>query len=231
MPKIGVVVFPGSNCDEDTVHVAQNVMGCRTERLWYREADLKDVDLVILPGGFSYGDYLRAGALARFAPILDEVRAFAARGGPVLGICNGFQILCESGMLPGVLIRNKNLQFVCRHVYIKKASSTSEWTTGVPDNKPLRIPIAHGEGNYFGPKALIRQLADEDRIAFVYTDENGDKTEAANPNGSLNHIAGILNAQKNIMGMMPHPERASEDILGSTDGKIIFESVLSSLKV
>lgn len=230
-PVVGVVVFPGSNCDEDAARVAKDVLGCRTERLWYREADLKGVDLVILPGGFSYGDYLRSGALARFAPILEEVRAFAARGGPVLGICNGFQILCEAGLLPGVLIRNRNLKFVCRHIYITKVSKTSDWTQGVPADQALRIPVAHGEGNFFGSNDLIKQLGDEDRIAFVYTDREGQRSRTANPNGSLGDIAGILSTGKNILGMMPHPERASEEILGSTDGKIIFDSILSTLKV
>ena len=226
-PTLGVITFPGSNCDDDAVHVAGSILGCKTVRLWHKDHDLQGSDLVILPGGFSYGDYLRTGAIARFAPILEEVRAFAGKGGPVLGICNGFQILCEAGLLPGVLIRNAGLKFVCKHIHIKRKSSSSPWTAGVPDGKALRIPVAHGEGNYFGPPDLIRRLQDEDRVAFAYCDEQGRESAESNPNGSLANIAGILNEKKNVLGMMPHPERASEAALGSEDGRAILEGGLA----
>jgi len=228
--NFAVLQFPASNCDQDALHVLKNVFGQSTRYVWHKENSLAGVDAVVIPGGFSYGDYLRTGAIARFSPIMEAVRAFAARGGPVLGICNGFQILCEAGLLPGALIRNRSLQFRCEHVFIRSANNTSPFTNKIPPEKILRVPIAHGEGCYFANSATLEKLKGNGQILWQYTDAKGELTEAANPNGSLWNIAGIGNEAGNVAGLMPHPERASEAILGSEDGRLIFESLLSWLE-
>ncbi|MGB4705059.1 MAG: phosphoribosylformylglycinamidine synthase subunit PurQ [Candidatus Saccharicenans sp.] len=228
--KFGVVVFPGSNCDYDTFHALQNVMGQETVFLWHKDHDLQQVDCVVLPGGFSYGDYLRSGAIARFSPIMQEVKKFAEEGGLVLGICNGFQILLESGLLPGAMLRNKNLKFLCQYVNIRIENDRTAFTGAGRKGQILRIPIAHFDGNYYAPPELLEELERNNQILFRYCDEKGNLTEEANVNGSLHHIAGIVNREGNVMGMMPHPERASEKILGSEDGKIIFQSIINYLE-
>lgn len=226
--RFGVVVFPGSNCDHDAYHTVKHVMQHDAEFLWHKDTDLKRSDVIILPGGFSYGDYLRTGAIARFSPIMTEVITFANRGGVVIGICNGFQILCESGLLPGVLLRNRSLLFSCKHVHLRVENPDSRFTNVLTAGDILNIPIAHGEGNYFAEEDTISTLEDNGQVLFRYCDTFGDVQENANPNGSINNIAGIMNAQGNVMGMMPHPERASEAQLGSIDGKKIFESLINS---
>lgn len=226
--KFGVVVFPGSNCDHDAYHTAKHVMGQEAEFLWHKEPDLKGSDIIILPGGFSYGDYLRTGAIARFSPIMNEVISFAKRGGVVIGICNGFQILCESGLLPGVLLRNRSLLFSCKHVLIRAEHTSSRYTNAMTAGDILNIPIAHGEGNYFAEPDTIRSIEENGQVLFRYCDSFGEVTDAANPNGSVNGIAGIMNAEGNVMGMMPHPERACEQQLGSVDGRKVFESMIDS---
>jgi phosphoribosylformylglycinamidine synthase I len=226
--KFGVVVFPGSNCDHDAYHTVKHVMGHQAEFLWHKETDLKGSDVIILPGGFSYGDYLRTGAIARFSPIMNEVITFAKNGGVVVGICNGFQILCESGLLPGVLLRNRSLLFSCKHVNLRVEHAESRYTNAMTAGDILSIPIAHGEGNYFAEPDTITSLEENGRVLFRYCDEFGEITDASNPNGSINNIAGIMNTAGNVMGMMPHPERACESQLGSTDGKGVFESLINS---
>jgi phosphoribosylformylglycinamidine synthase len=226
--KFGVVVFPGSNCDHDAYHAAKHVMGQEAEFLWHKDVDLKHSDVIVIPGGFSYGDYLRTGAIARFSPIMKEVVRFAENGGTVIGICNGFQILCESGLLPGVLLRNNSLLFSCKHVYLSAANRHTRFSSSIPEGAILKIPIAHGEGNFFAEPDVIRSLEDEGRILFRYCDELGTVSMESNPNGSINNIAGIINAQGNVMGMMPHPERACESTLGSSDGTMIFSSIINS---
>ena len=226
--QFGIVVFPGSNCDHDAYHAAKHVLGQDAEFLWHKEPDLKNSDVLILPGGFSYGDYLRTGAIARFSPIMNEVISFAARGGIVIGICNGFQILCESGLLPGVLLRNQSLLFSGKYLNIRVEHSSSRYTQLLTAGDILKVPIAHGEGNYFAEPETIRSLEENGQVLFRYCDVFGETTESANPNGSLNHIAGIMNKTGNVMGMMPHPERACESQLGSSDGKKIFESLIES---
>jgi len=228
--NFAVLQFPASNCDQDALHVVRNVLGQSGRFVWHKENSLAGMDAVIIPGGFSYGDYLRTGAIARFSPIMQAVREFAAKGGPVLGVCNGFQILCEAGLLPGALIRNRSLQFRCEPVFLKTATRQSPFTHKIPDAQILRLPIAHGEGCYFADDATLDQLAREDRILWQYSDAGGQLTEAANPNGSLRNIAGLCNQARNVAGLMPHPERASEAILGSADGRLIFESLLSWLQ-
>jgi phosphoribosylformylglycinamidine synthase len=228
--NFAVLQFPGSNCDQDCVHVLQNVLGHPTRLLWHKETSLGDLDAVFIPGGFSYGDYLRTGSIARFSPVMAAVTEFAAEGGHVLGICNGFQILCEAGMLPGALIRNRSLQFRCEHVYLKVATPDSPFTSYVPEGHLLRIPIAHGEGNYFCDEKMLETLEANEQILFRYVDAEGDATDHANPNGSLANIAGICNEARNVAGMMPHPERAAEPILGSADGRLIFESLIAALE-
>ena len=225
--KFAVVIFPGSNCDRDCVYALKDILGQKVITVWHKETILPKVDALILPGGFSYGDYLRCGAIARFSPIMKEVSLFAHRGGPVLGICNGFQILLEAGLLPGAMLRNRGLQFICDTVWIRPDSLDTRFTRKIPQGKVLKIPIAHGEGNYFIDATGLKRLEGEGQVAFRYTDENGAVTDAANPNGSLHNIAGILNGRKNVLGMMPHPERVSDPILGSTDGRFILESLLS----
>jgi phosphoribosylformylglycinamidine synthase len=228
--NFAVLQFPASNCDQDALHVLKNVLGQSARFVWHKDHSLAGVDAVIIPGGFSYGDYLRTGAIARFSPIMEAVRAFAARGGPVLGICNGFQILCEAGLLPGALIRNRSLQFRCEHVFIKTGNNDSPFTNKIPPGKILRVPIAHGEGCYFAEEATLEKLKTNGQILWQYADMKGELTEPANPNGSLWNIAGIGNEAGNVAGLMPHPERASEAILGSADGRLIFESLISWLE-
>ena len=223
--KIGVVVFPGSNCDEDMVHVLRNVFRLQVVKLWHKDHDLQGCNIVILPGGFSYGDYLRSGAIARFSPIMKEVIAFANQGGIVFGVCNGFQILCESGLLPGVLMHNENHQFICKNTFIKADNNDSMITSSIDLNQPLKIPIAHGEGKFYADEKTLAEMKSNGQILFRYCDEFGNVTPESNPNGTTDNIAGICNAGKNVFGMMPHPERAAEGVLGNTDGKVIFESL------
>lgn len=227
--RFGVVVFPGSNCDRDCVHVLRAVLGQDVDELWSGEATVSGADALILPGGFAFGDYLRAGAVASTAPIMAAVREFAQRGGPVLGICNGFQVLLESGLLPGAMLRNASLQFRCRPVHLRVESTRTPFTRALREGQVLRMPIAHGEGNYYVPQTVARRLEDDGQIVFRYSDADGRITSEANPNGSFDGIAGVCNAAGNVVGLMPHPERASEEILGSTDGRLLFESVLAGL--
>jgi phosphoribosylformylglycinamidine synthase subunit PurQ / glutaminase len=230
--KFGVVVFPGSNCDDDMMHVLGTVMGQPTVKIWHKEAELpSDVDCVILPGGFSYGDYLRCGAIARFSPIMQAVVAFANNGGFVFGICNGFQILCEAHLLPGVLLRNANQKFICKNVFLKTITKDSALTADLDTSKVLTIPIAHAEGRYHADAETLARLVEKDQILFKYCDEKGAYTKGSNPNGTTLDIAGICNAQRNVFGMMPHPERASEDILGNADGRLMFESLIRNALV
>jgi phosphoribosylformylglycinamidine synthase len=224
--KFGVVVFPGSNCDRDVIYVLEHILHQKVEVLWHKEHDLRQCDVIILPGGFSYGDYLRSGALARYSPIMNEVQEFADQGGVVFGICNGFQILCESHLLPGALLHNLSHRFICRNVFIRTETDDSLITSKMTIGQVLKIPIAHGEGRYYADESVIRQLEANNQILFRYCTEHGEVTEEANPNGSLNHIAGICNANRNVYGMMPHPERASDPLLGNTDGLLIFRSLL-----
>jgi len=227
--KFGVIVFPGSNCDHDAYHVISKHVGQPVDFIWHGDTDLSSYDAVIIPGGFSYGDYLRAGALARFSPVMASVKKFAAQGGYVLGICNGFQILCEAGLLPGALIRNRDLHFICEHVTVRVESVETPFTNQVKRGEVLRLPIAHADGNYVCDDATLEQLQTEDSIILRYCDENGVPTEASNPNGSRDNIAGICNRERNVMGLMPHPERACEELLGSTDGRDIFRSLAGTL--
>lgn len=227
--RFGVVVFPGSNCDHDAFHVIQKVIGQPVEFVWHEADHLKGFDAVILPGGFSYGDYLRTGAIAKFSPVMKAVRDFADRGGLVLGICNGFQILCESGLLPGALMRNRGLKFVCRHVYLRTENNALPFTQSLAAGQVLKIPIAHMEGNYYACDSVLDELESQARVVFRYVSINGLPEEGANPNGAARHIAGICNRAGNVMGMMPHPERASELLLGSSDGRGIFESMVRAL--
>jgi len=223
--RFGVITFPGSNCDHDSYHVCAHVLGESCRFIWHAEAAVGDIDCLFLPGGFSYGDYLRCGAIARFAPVMADVRRFADRGGLVIGVCNGFQILCESGLLPGTLIRNQGIRFLGRWVRLRVESTSTPFTSRYMRNQVLRIPIAHGEGNYFTDPQTLASLERNNQVAFRYCDEGGALTEAGNPNGALNCIAGITNVDGNVLGMMPHPERAAESILGSTDGLPLFESI------
>ena len=228
--RFGIVVFPGSNCDEDAFHAAKDVFGQDAEYLWHKDTDLKGADVVILPGGFAHGDYLRTGAMARFSPIMAAVRAFAERGGPVLGICNGFQILLEAGLLPGAMLRNRGLKYRCEHVYLRVEQTDTPFTAAAAVGQVLRIPIGHGEGNYFAPPDVIARLETNRQVVFRYTNAAGQVTDAANPNGSAAAIAGLCNDARNVVGLMPHPERACESALGSADGLRVFESVVESLK-
>ena len=228
--RFGIVVFPGSNCDHDAYHAAKDVLGQEAEYIWHKETDLKGADVVILPGGFAHGDYLRCGAMARFSPIMREVRAFAERGGPVLGICNGFQVLLEAGLLPGAMLRNRGLRFLCEHVHIRVEQTDTPFTSACRRGQVLRIPIAHGEGNYFAEPDVLARLEANRQVVFRYTTPAGDVEDEANPNGAMSAIAGLCNETRNVVGLMPHPERACESALGSADGLLIFESVLQSLK-
>jgi len=227
--KAAVIVFPGSNCDSDCWHVLNDVIKTKVEYVWHKENSLPNTDLVVLPGGFSYGDYLRTGAIARFSPVMRAVQEHAKAGKPVLGICNGFQILLETGLLPGAMLRNRSLRFVCKFVHLKTENNKSIFTNRLKKDELLKVPIAHGEGNYFCDEQTLETLESKNRIVFRYASETGELGDRFNPNGSLSHIAGILNEKGNIFGMMPHPERASEDILGSRDGRKIWESILNGL--
>lgn len=230
MNKFGVVIFPGSNCDQDMIYVLRDVMGQEVVELWHKDTDLKGVDFVVLPGGFSYGDYLRSGAIARFSPIMEKVIEFANKGGYVLGVCNGFQILCEAGLVPGALLHNNERKFVCKNVFIKSETKDTLITSEIPSDKALKIPIAHGEGRYYADAETLKQLNANGQVLFRYSDENGNVTDAANPNGATENIAGVCNAGKNVFGMMPHPERATDTQLSNTDGRWIFDSILSLVK-
>jgi phosphoribosylformylglycinamidine synthase len=229
--KFGVVVFPGSNCDEDMVYTLRNILGQNVVKLWHKDTSLQGCDFIVLPGGFSYGDYLRTGAIARFSPIMNEVISHAQKGGYVLGICNGFQILTEAGLLDGVLLRNLSQKYICKNIFLKVQSQNNLLTAGLSRKKAYKIPIAHGEGRYYASKKVLEQLNENDQILFRYCDEEGKITESANPNGSLENIAGICNKTRNVFGMMPHPERAASPLLGNTDGKEIFENIVSNFIV
>jgi phosphoribosylformylglycinamidine synthase len=229
MAKFAVVVFPGSNCDHDAYHAARHVLGQEAQFVWHKETSLGGADVVILPGGFSHGDYLRTGAIARFSPIMQTVAEFARKGGPVLGICNGFQVLLEAGMLPGAMLRNRDLKFHCEHVYVRVEHVDTPFTVRAAEGQVLQIPIAHGEGNYFAGPDVIADLERSRRIVFRYCDAQGRVTDEANPNGSIANIAGICSEGRNVGGLMPHPERACAPVLGSGDGLVLFESVLASL--
>lgn len=225
--KFGVVTFPGSNCDEDMAHALESLTQQPVERLWHKEHDLRGCDMVLLPGGFSFGDYLRSGAIARFSPIMQEVAQHARKGGLVFGVCNGFQVLCEAGLLPGALLHNENRKFVCRNTWVRPASRNTMLTAGLKD-KALCIPIAHGEGRYYANGDTLKMLNEEDRVLFHYCDKDGKLKEEANPNGSAENIAGVCNEGRNVFGMMPHPERAMDPLLGNTDGRVLFESLLQA---
>lgn len=230
--KFGIVVFPGSNCDQDMVHVLQEVMGADVIELWHKDHDLHGLgkgDCIIIPGGFSYGDYLRCGAIARFSPIMKSVIEFAENGGYVFGICNGFQVLCESGLLPGALLRNNNQLFICQNQYLRVETTNSAITRNCQKGQVLNVPIAHAEGRYYADEKTLLEMEMNDQIIFRYCDKEGNVNDQTNPNGAINGIAGICNKQRNVFGMMPHPERASEAVLGNTDGRILFESILEIL--
>jgi len=227
--KFGVLVFPGSNCDQDAYWVAGQVAKQPVTFLWHETHDLENCDVIIVPGGFAYGDYLRTGAIARFAPVMEAVKKFAASDGLVIGICNGFQILCESGLLPGALMRNAGLKYICKHVHVRVETSSTPFTNACRKGEVLRIPIGHMEGNYYCDEATLQQLREQERIVFRYTTPEGQVTAQANPNGSLENIAGICSEGRNVLGMMPHPERASEDQLGSADGFKVFRSMVGAL--
>jgi len=226
--RFGIVVFPGSNCDEDAYYAAKDVFGQEAEYIWHKDTDLKRADVVILPGGFAHGDYLRTGAMARFSPIMGQIRAFAERGGPVLGICNGFQILLESGLLPGAMLRNDTLKYRCEHVHLRVEQIDTPFTSAATVGQVLRIPIGHGEGNYFAPPEMLAALEANRQVVLRYTDPQGHLDPASNPNGSVNAIAAICNETRNVVGMMPHPERACEPALGGTDGLVILESIVKA---
>ena len=228
--KFGVVVFPGSNCDKDMIYVLETLYKQEVVSLWHKDTDLQNCDFIILPGGFSYGDYLRSGAIARFSPIMKKVIEFANNGGYVMGICNGFQILCESGLLPGALLHNNSHKFICKNVYLSTQTNHSCITDRVNLDEPLSIPIAHGEGRYFADAETLKQLNDNEQVIFRYCDKNGNVTNESNPNGAVENIAGICNAGRNVFGMMPHPERAADQELKNTDGGFIFESIISVLE-
>lgn len=227
-PKFGVVVFPGSNCDYDAYYAMKKVLGYDAEFLWHKDTDLKNSDVIILPGGFSYGDYLRTGAIARFSPIMDSVHSFAEKGGIVMGICNGFQILLEIGLLPGVMLQNVSLKFVCKDVYLRIENNETIFTKNI-DKKTIKIPVKHGEGNYFADDEKLKSLEENSQILFRYSSNQGEVAEVYNPNGASKNIAGIMNKRQNVMGLMPHPENACDPILRKTDGALIFKSVVKSL--
>jgi len=226
--KFGVITFPGSNCDMDMVYALETKLGQEVERLWHKDKDLKGCDFIIVPGGFSYGDYLRSGAIARFSPIMDKVQEHADNGGYVMGICNGFQILCEAGLLPGALMHNDSHKFICKNVDLKPISKKAIITQQLDDSRNYTIPIAHGEGKYYASDDVLKELIENDQILFKYSDENGAINENANPNGSLMNIAGVCNKEGNVFGMMPHPERAADSELKNQDGQLILESILHS---
>lgn len=225
--KFGVVIFPGSNCDHDLISVLESLKGAEVVELWHKDTDLKNCDFIFLPGGFSYGDYLRSGAIARYSPIMQSISEFAANGGYVMGICNGFQILCEAGLLPGALLRNTNRKFICDNLYLKPANTDLPITQNIKKEAVLKIPIAHGEGRFYADDNTMKQILDNNQVLFYYCNEKGEIVDDANHNGSLNNIAGVCNAGKNVFGMMPHPERCANDSLFNTDGLVIFESIMS----
>jgi phosphoribosylformylglycinamidine synthase I len=227
--RIGVVVFPGSNCDHDTYHVVKHVCGQEARFVWHKDSDLSGLDAVILPGGFAYGDYLRTGAIARFSPVMQAVTSFAAAGGPVVGICNGFQVLQEAGLLPGAMLRNKTVRFLSQPVHVRVERNDTAFTAGLTLGEVLTMPIAHGEGNFYLPEDEVKRLEDEGRVVFRYTTRDGRLEDAANPNGSVHAIAGVCNEARNVVGLMPHPERAAEPELGSADGRRLFEALIRSL--
>jgi phosphoribosylformylglycinamidine synthase I len=227
--KFGIIIFPGTWSDRDCHYAVNNIMGQNAVYIWHQDTNLEDCDSIILPGGFSYGDYLRPGAIARFSPVMDAVKNFADSGKPVIGICNGFQVLCESGLLPGILMQNNHLQYRCQWTNLKTENKNSIFTNKCPSDKTLRIPVSHYEGNYYADDNTLKKLEDEGRIAFRYATANGEITDSASPNGAAHNIAGILNKKGNVLGMMPHPERSCEPILGSTDGNYIWESIIASL--
>lgn len=229
--KFGVVVFPGSNCDKDLIYTFETLLGQEVVELWHKDKDLQGVDVVLIPGGFSYGDYLRSGAIARFSPIMESIIEHCNKGGYAVGICNGFQILCEAGLLPGALLHNDNNKFVCKNVFIKAATSSVALTSGLMPESVLKIPIGHGEGRYYASSEDLKKLNENQQVVFRYCDKDGLFNSEANPNGSLENIAGICNANKNVFGMMPHPERAADEVLGNTDGRLIFESLINSLQL
>ena len=228
-PKFGVVVFPGSNCDHDTYYVLKKILDFDVVFLWHKQSSLDNCDIVILPGGFSYGDYLRTGAIAKFSPIMNEVINFANKGGIVFGICNGFQILLETGLLPGVMIRNESLNFVCKDVYLKIENGKTLFTKGINGKAALKVPIAHGEGNYFADKNTLEELEANNQIVFKYSTIDGIISKDVNPNGSVMNIAGIVNKKGNVLGMMPHPERCSDPVLGKIDGSLIFKALTNNI--
>ena len=228
--KFAVIVFPGSNCDHDAHYALTEVLGQQASLVWHKEQDLGGADVVVLPGGFSYGDYLRTGAIAKFSPVMSRVTDFAAAGGPVIGICNGFQVLLEAGLLPGGMRRNQTLKFICEHVHLRVEANDTPFTHDTTVGQVLRIPIAHGEGNYYADGDTIRSLQEHDQIVFRYTSPDGSLDDASNVNGSVDAIAGICNRDRNVVGLMPHPERACEDAVGSRDGRVVLQSVLSALK-
>jgi phosphoribosylformylglycinamidine synthase len=227
--KFAIVVFPGSNCDHDAYHAAKHVLGQDAEFVWHKETSLGGADAVVLPGGFAHGDYLRTGAIARFSPIMQEVRVFAEAGRPVLGICNGFQVLLEAGMLPGAMLRNRTVKFHCEHLYVRVEQTDTPFTGACRPGQVLRIPIAHGEGNYYAEPAVVERLEQNRQVIFRYVTAGGEVTDDANPNGSVNNIAGLCNEGRNVVGLMPHPERACELAVGSADGLVLFESVLKTV--
>ena len=228
-PKFGIVVFPGSNCDHDAYYTVKKNLGYDAAFLWHKDKDLQNCDAIILPGGFSYGDYLRTGSIARFSPIMDSVFNFAEKGGYVFGICNGFQILLEAGLLPGCMLKNKSLKFICKDVYLSVRNKDTVFTKSIQLDKPLKIPVAHGDGNYFADRETIKSLEENNQIVLQYSSTDGDTAETFNPNGSVMNIAGIINKRGNVLGMMPHPERCSSDLLGKTDGSLIFNSLANNI--
>ncbi|HZS12310.1 MAG TPA: phosphoribosylformylglycinamidine synthase subunit PurQ [Nitrospirales bacterium] len=228
--KIGIVVFPGSNCDHDCAYVLGDVLGQTVKMIWHKETSVAGMDAIVLPGGFSYGDYLRTGAIARFSPVMEAVKRFANEGGIVIGICNGFQILLEAGLLPGAMLRNQSLSFICKDVYLRVENAATHFTNRCEPGQVLKIPVAHGDGNYYTDDVTLSQLKANAQVVFRYCDADGHVTPEANCNGSRENIAGIVNAEGNILGMMPHPERCSEDVLATDDGRLIFLSLLDSLK-
>ena len=226
--KFGVVIFPGSNCDHDMIYVLRNILKQEVVELWHKDTDLQGVDMIVLPGGFSYGDYLRSGAIARFSPIMNQVIDFANKGGYVMGICNGFQVLCEAGLLPGALLHNNKQQFICENTWIRPATNRTIITAALDKDKALKIPIAHGEGRYYTDKETLEKLKTNEQILFYYSNAQGEATPENNPNGSVENIAGVCNAGRNVFGMMPHPERAADEELANTDGRQLFESILKN---
>ncbi len=229
-PKFGVVVFPGSNCDGDVYYVLKEIFHQDARYIWHKDSSLGDVNIVVLPGGFSYGDYLRCGAIARFSPVMREVVRFAEKGGVVVGICNGFQILLEAGLLPGAMLKNKSLRFVCKYTYLRVENANTRFTSACEPGQILEIPVAHGDGNYIVDEGTLEKLEDHQQILFRYCDPEGNITEEANPNGSMGNIAGLINEQGNVVGLMPHPERCAEEVLGHTDGRKFFQSILDSFR-